>query len=353
MRADVRELLAPGGRERPARAALAPLVAISLALSACGGAQSTESSEDSEARQAALIRAQLRESWTPPVLLWQVQVGATGEQEPSWIMAALPYGATLHAALPEPHDRILERATRVVAEVDPGALELPALYETYRLGRRERLDRMLGAAAWGQLRTEVGQLLPEAELRQLRPWVLAAHVGRIRMAEAEAAAEERRAVVGAVSTSSVTNELLDVARTRGTEVAWLDADPSVYLADIETVPAEHWLLALREELEQPDAVRTRMAHLREAFASTDENRIREACAESNTLDPEAAAQARIVIGLRAQRWLPVVEQHIRTGGALVAIDACTLLLDNGLLAQLYGTGLRIQRLGAPPGTERP
>ena len=34
---------------------------------------------------------------------------------------------------------------------------------------------------------------------------------------------------------------------------------------------------------------------------------------------------------------------------------CTVFVlgEGGLLALLYGTGLRIQRLGAPPGTERP
>jgi uncharacterized protein YbaP (TraB family) len=329
------------------------LAALAAGSSACGGAQSGESSEEREARQAALIRQQLRESWTPPVLLWQVAVGGTGESEPSWIMAALPYGATLHDALPAPHDQVIERATRVVVEVDPAALELPALYETHRLGRRERLDRMLGAAAWGQLRSEMGQLLPDTELRQLRPWVMAVHVARIRMAEAEAAAESRRAVPGAASTASVTGELLDVARTRGVETATLDSDPAAYIADIEAIAPEHWVLALREELESADPVRARMGHLREAFESRDENRVREACAEGNTLDPEAAAQLRTITTARATRWLAAVEQHARRGSTLIAVDACTLLVENGLLAQLYGTGLRIQRLGAPPGTERP
>lgn len=330
------------------------LAALSLTcVAACGGAQSGESSEEREAREAALIREQLRASWTPPVLLWQVTVGATGEHEPSWILASLGYGATLHAALPEPHDRILEQATHVVAEVDPAALELPALYDTHRLGRRDRLDRMLGAGAWSQLRTDMAQLLPDATLRQIRPWVLAMHVSRIRMAQAEAIAEERRVVEGAVSTASVTSELIEVARRRGTETAWLDPDPATYIADIEAVADAHWVLALREQLESVDTVRARMAHLREAYASTDEARIREVCAEANTLDPEGATQTRVIIGVRAQRWLPEVEQHVRRGGALVSIDACTLLADNGLLALLYGTGLRIQRLGAPPGTERP
>lgn len=338
----------------PWRGGAFALAALVLTCAAsCGGAQGGESSEEREAREAALIRQQLRDSWTPPVLLWQVTVGATGEHEPSWILASLGYGATLHSALPAPHDRILERATHVVAEVDPGALELPALYDTHRLGRRDRLDRMLGAGAWGQLRSEMGQLLPEPALRQIRPWVLALHVSRIRMAEAEADAEERRRVPGAASTSSVTSELIEVARTRGTETAWLDADPATYISDVEGIDDEHWVLALREQLESADLVRARMGHLREAYASTDEARIREVCSEASTLDPEGAVQARAIIGIRAQRWLPEVEQHVRRGGAIVAVDACTLLADNGLLALLYGTGLRIQRLGAPPGTERP
>mgnify|MGYP001012206329 CR=1 FL=1 len=48
----------------------------------------------------------------------------------------------------------------------------------------------IGAGAWAELRTELGQLLPEATLRTIRPWVLALHVSRIRMAEAEADADQ-------------------------------------------------------------------------------------------------------------------------------------------------------------------
>ncbi len=339
--------------ERRTHGAALAAVVIALGVGACGGAQSGESSEEREAREAALIRQQLRETWTPPVLLWQISVGTTGEQAPSWIMASMAYGATLHDAMPAPHDRILDQATRVVAEVDPGALELPALYESHRLGRRDRLDRLLAAGAWNQLRVEMNQLLPDTELRQIMPWVLDIHVARIRMAEAEADAEERRRVVGAASTASVTNELIEHARTRGTETTWLDPDPATYIADLQAIDTAHWVLSLREQLETPDSARARMTHLREAFASRDEARVRTACGEVGNLDPEAAAQARAIIGARAQRWLPEVEGHVRRGGALVAIDACNLLAENGVLALLYGSGLRIQRLGAPPGTERP
>ncbi len=337
------------------RSASSLVVAATVAIGAlggCGGAQ-TESSDERDAREAALIRQQLRESWTPPVLLWQVAEGAVGEHEPSWVMAAMPYGATLHDALPAPHDEILGRATHVVAEVDPGALELPALYESYRLSRRERLDRLVGAGPWAALRTEVGALLPEATLRTIRPWVLSVHIARIRMAEAEADADDRRRVPGAASTSSVTTELIEFARTRGTATEWLDPDPTTYISDIEAIDQSHWVLALQDQLESADASRARMDHLRVAFASSDESQVRAACAEVNGNDAEAGVQLRAMVGVRAQRWLPEVEAHVRRGGALVAIDACTLLADNGLLALLYGTGLRIQRLGAPPGTERP
>lgn len=341
-----------GAEARPGiRVALA-IGVLASSLAGCGGAQQGESVEEREAREAALIRQQLRESWTPPVLLWQITVGV-GEGQPSWVMASMPYGATLHDALPAPHDQILSRATQVVAEVDPGALELPALYETYHLSRRDRLDRLLGATAWGELHTELGSLLPDASLRTIRPWVLSLHVARIRMAEAEADAEQRRRVAGAASTSSVTSELIELARTRGTPTQWLDADPATYIADYEAIDQAHWVLMLREQLESTDAARTRMEHLRTAFASRDEGQVRSACEEVNDNDPEAAALQHALVGTRATRWLPEVERHVRQGGTLVAVDACTLLGENGLLALLYGSGLRIQRLGAPPGTERP
>jgi uncharacterized protein YbaP (TraB family) len=343
--------------EGPARARgpltlAAALLLGALATPACGGAPLGESAEDREAREAVLVRERLWESWTPPVLLWQVTVGV-GEGEPSWVMASMTYGATLHATLPAPHDEVLVRAARVVAEIDPGALELPALYEDHRLARRGRLDRLLGAGAWGALRTELGGLLPDTTLRSIRPWVLNLHVARVRMAEAEADADGRRRVAGAASTSSVTSELIERVRARGTATEWLDADPATYIADLEAISQDHWVLALREQLESADAARARAGRLRSAFASRDESRIRAACGETHTNDPEAAVLQSQLVGARAQRWLPTVEEHVRRGGALVLIDACNLLGEGGLLALLYGTGLRIQRLGAPPGTERP
>jgi hypothetical protein len=91
---------------------------------------------------------------------------------------------------------------------------------------------------------------------------------------------------GAASTSSVTSELIEFARTRGTATEWLDADPTAYIADLEAISQDHWVLALRDQLESADAARARADHLRVAFTSRDESQVRAACAEVNANDPE-------------------------------------------------------------------
>ncbi len=337
---------------RRAQGSYASLGLSLVLLAGCGGAPRGESSEERERREAALMREELRASWTPPVLLWQVSVAAS-DGAPSFVLASMPYGTTLSSALPAPHDELLGRVTSLVVDVDPSALELPALYDTYRLPRRERLDRLLGASAWTALVGEVGALLPESALRTIEPWVLTLHVERVRMAEAEADADERRRVPGAVSTSSMTSELVEEARRRGTTIGWIDDDPATYIGDLTSVARAHWVLALRELLEDTDAARTRAEHLRAAYASRDEGQLRAACEEVGANDPDAGEVRRELLAHRAERWLPAVEGHLRHGGTLVALDACTLVADGGLLSLLYGTGLGVQRLGAAPGTERP
>lgn len=340
--------MAPDGtRRRPTPGTLCAPFAMLLWLSACGGAAVVEDDRRSETHVEHVEdvpQSSAAESRTPPVLLWQVTAGAA--DEPSWILASLSFGADLSSALPAPHDRVLERAGRIVADVDPAALELPALYDAYRLGRHERLDRMLGAPAWVHLRSEVGALLPEATLRQIRPWVLALHFTRVRMAEAEASPASP--ATGAGSTSNLTRELIERARASGRPTEWLDPDPATHVADLERLPGSFWILALREALEAPEAVRARLVGIRDAYRSRHEGRVREACAAPSTLDADAPGHTSTLIATRVQRWLPEVERQLRRGGALVAVDACILLAENGLLAALYGTGLRIRRLGGAP-----
>lgn len=339
---------------RTARAArlVGVIALIGVLTSACGASQSAEQLREQEAREDALMRYEARARWTPPVLLWQVS-DAGGERAPSWLLATLPFGATLPSALPAPHDEVLEQARSVVIDVDPSVLDLEFLAERHPLPRRERLDRLLGAGAYAALEAIVGQRLPAARLRAIEPWVASLHVTRVRMAEAEADAEGRRRVAGAVSSSSMVHELAEVARRRGLTLAELDADPTVYLQDLQVIARPHWVLALQAQLEQPDWDRERARALREAYESRDEARIAEACGQVNENDADATRERRTLLGVRAQRWLPDVEAALRRGGTLVAIDVCSVVPDNGLLSLLYGTGLHVQRLGAPAGTERP
>jgi uncharacterized protein YbaP (TraB family) len=262
----------------------------------------------------------------------------------------MPYGLELPDALPAPHDEVPSRAEYVFIDRDPEAFALDALQSSQRLARRERLDRMLPAASWASLR----ELMPdtaEAELRQIKPWVLSLHIERVRAAEAHAIGESRPPVLGVPSSASMLRELVLEARSHGHQLGTLDS-PETAIAEFDGSPSALWAERLQFELSNPDVSRGRAIDMRRAYLSRNESQIREACAASAGTDA-LRTQHNTLVQQRATRWLPIIETSARRGSTFVAVDVCTLLGEHGLLEQLYTTGLRIERLGAAPGTERP
>lgn len=318
---------------------------------ACGGGRYVPTEEETHAREAAIQRQADRAAWTPPVLLWQLQPGVPGEDGPSWILGSLPYGVELPDALPAPHDEVPSRAEYVFVDRDPEAFTLEALQASQRLNRRERLDRMLPAASWASLR-ELMEGTSESELRQLKPWLLWLHIDRVRAAEAHAIGESRPPVLGVPSSASMLRELLLEARSHGHQLGSLDT-PETAIAEFDASPSVLWAQRLGFELSNPDVSRGRAIDMRRAYLSRDETQIRAACLASVGPEEAVIAQHNALVSARAARWLPVIETSARRGSTFVAVDVCTLLGENGLLEQLYTTGLRIERLGAAPGTERP
>ena len=325
---------------------------LALLHGACGGgSRYVPTEQETHAREVAIRREADRAAWTPSVLLWQLQPGVPGEDGPSWILGSMPYGIELPDALPAPHDEIPSRAEYVFVDRDPESFTLDALEASQRAGRRDRLDRMIPAASWTTLR----ELMPdtqEAELRQIKPWVLWLHVERVRAAEAHAIGESRPPVLGVPSSASMVRELVLETRSHGHQLATLDSVETV-IAELDSAPASFWADRLQFELANPDVSRGRAIDMRRAYLSRDEAQIRQACLSSVGSEEAALAQHNAFVRARAARWVPLIETSARRGSTFVVVDVCTLLGAEGLLEQLYTTGLRIERLGAAPGTERP
>ncbi len=323
-----------------------------LLSTACGGSSRyVPTEEETQAREAAIQRQTDRAAWTPPVLLWQLQPGIPGEDGPSWVVGSMPYGLELPDALPAPHDEIPSRAEYVFVDQDPASFTLEALQASQRLSRRERLDRMMPAASWTNLR-ELMTSTSESDLRQIKPWLLWLHLGRVRAAEAHAIGEGRPPVLGVPSSASMLRELHLEAQRHGHQLGSLDT-VELAIAEFDQSPSALWIERVQFELANPDVSRGRAIDMRRAYLSRDEDQIRAACLASVGTDEAVLAQHNALVNARATRWLPIIEASARRGSTFVAVDVCTLLGEHGLLEQLYTTGLRIERLGSAPGTERP
>lgn len=328
------------------------LLAVAALVGACGGSQRRTVDQDDVSRQEALEETRLaerqREAWTPPVLLWELG----DEANASYLLAALPFGTTMRHALPEPHDGSLDLARVVVATFDPREVApLAGIPEAALMGRRERLDRMLGPEGWASLRAELGPGIADETLRRIPPMLLVEHIVRVRMAEAEAEADGRAPVPHAASTSSVIGDVLEWARAHGVEVQTLDTREQS-AERLAAIPHEVALEGLQDALAQREAWRERWGAVRGAYAGADDRALAAACAA--TLGEGALAEAR-----RAQRaeriaaWAAQISAQIAQGRAFVAIPACDVVGEDGALASIGASGLRVRRLGAPPGSAPP
>ncbi|AKF04984.1 hypothetical protein DB32_002133 [Sandaracinus amylolyticus] len=329
------------------------MIGIVVALcAACGGSAPRRVESADVSRQETLEESRLaerqREAWTPPVLLWEVG----DEAEASYVHAALPFGTTMRHALPEPHDGALDLSRAIVTTFDPReAVALDHVPESALMGRRDRLDRMLGAEAWAALRAQLGPAIPDESLRRIPPMILVEHLVRVRMAEVEAEADGRNPVPHAISTSSVIGDVLAWARMQGAPIVSLDTHEQA-AERLAAIPRDVSLEGLHDALTNVDAWRARWSALRSAYTSADDRALASACEAS--LGEGALAEARRAErAARIEAWATTIAAQLGQGRAFVALPACDVVGDDGALARIASTGTRVRRLGAAPGSAPP
>ncbi|MCD9029085.1 TraB/GumN family protein [Luteimonas sp. BDR2-5] len=253
-------------------------------------------------------------------------VAATAE--PSYIFATIHYGTpdALLLSLPALRHH-LAQTTVLVNEVDLGADWQPE-YESYRrLPEGQRLQRMIGEDAFAELQ----RLLPDrdpAALDRLKPWVA------MSLLEFPFDSDEK----------SIDALLQDWATAGGLRKTHLENLPD-QLAALDCVPAHEYARVLQQRLLggwsfDLDAERT-VGYYRERdlAAWLDDIDGRHGLTGA-ALAAEAEAQ-RCLISVRNARWLPVLQDLLRAGGAFVAVGAIHLTGEQGLLVQLSRSGFDV------------
>ncbi|UJR82396.1 Hypothetical protein I5071_44610 [Sandaracinus amylolyticus] len=328
------------------------VIGLVVALCACGGSAPRRVESADVSRQETLEETRLaerqRDAWTPPVLLWEIG----DEAEASYVHAALPFGTTMRHALPEPHDGALDLSRAIVTTFDPReAVPLDQVPESALMGRRDRLDRMLGAEEWTALRAQLGPALPDESLRRIPPMILVEHLVRVRMAEVEAEADGRNPVPHAISTSSVIGDVLAWARMQGAPIVAIDTHEQA-AARLAAIPREASLEGLRDALANVEAWRARWSTLRSAYASADDHALASAC-EASLGEGALADARRAERAARIDAWSALITAQLEEGRAFVALPACDVVGEDGALARIAASGVRVRRLGAAPGSAPP
>ncbi len=244
----------------------------------------------------------------------------------NYVFATIHYGDPDLLLLSMPRLRMhLGESKVLINEVDLEEAWKPE-YETYRLLSSGRtLSRLIGVEAFTELRRLLPDVAPET-LDRLKPWVV------MSMLEFPFGQGEHE---------SLDQVLQKWAGEEGLARVHLENLPD-QLAALDCVPADEYAVVLQQRLLRGwsfdlDAERTVGYYRQRDLAAWLE--------DLDTLHgltgPALAAEGgirRCLIGLRNERWMPVLEDRLRQGGAFVAVGAIHLTGDEGLLAQLSRRG---------------
>jgi uncharacterized protein YbaP (TraB family) len=255
-------------------------------------------------------------------LLWQVE-RRDGR--------ALFLFGTMHTEMaasirPEVWERF--RGSRTVAfETDVTAFTGPAMMAKAILPPDQSLDTLVGAEAWTRLRDYLKSAIPEPALTRLRPWFVVSFV--LVQASGLKPGDEPMDLA-----------LMKAGRDLGKTLRFLETPDEQLDLLARTLDAKA-VAALAMRLEALPGVLQRMTT---AYRAGDVRAL-----EALLADPEArlalgSEQARVLLGARNERWLPVVEQMAAEGGGFLAVGAGHLPGMDGLVALLRARGYQVTRV---------
>ncbi len=214
----------------------------------------------------------------------------------------------------------------MVAEAETRDIAPTDFFSFAKLPPGQTLDQLVSAETW----TELLQLIDgisSYDLRFLRPWVVSSILQDDLMA----------------SSAAMDVELLDRAEKQGKQLAFLETWQyqatllnQIPLADSAQVL--DYLVAHREE------VRRQIEELILAYRLGDLDEISRLAELTGAVPPMDDPVFDLLIGQRNFNWLPIIEEHIGSGPAFIAVGFGHLLGPEGLLQKLQEKDYQIERL---------
>ncbi len=308
-----------------------------LGLAGCGAAQPKVTAD-----VAALEpeRSQLAPHQnTPGLFLYEVE---SRQHRKAHLLGTMHVGFGFDEVLTEDARKRFVAATRVILEADVTSADPNQMRERALLPQGESLRSLLGEPGWHALVERLGAQIPEPFMERMKPWLPTVTLGLLDLDVA------LREIKPQGRTRMMDVEVMTQAKAEQKPLIFLETVDE-QLAMFDLVPLEEQVRELRRTLLEGTSQQGKI--MLRAFADGDEEAL-----TTSLFDPEQMADAPgffdIVLHQRNDRWLPVLERELETGGSFIAVGAAHLLGDRGLLAELKRRGYSVQRVGHAAGTPK-
>ena len=234
--------------------------------------------------------------------------------------------------MPKPVDDALARSRALAIELVPEAAD-GEVSELERLDNGARLEPLIGAEAFAQVRRDLGaQRVPLPVIEHMKPWAALVKIAR---------------VPGAASGRSLDEQLLAAARTRGLRVSSLELVEE-QVAAFDAVPVATQVALLEHALAHRDALAATIEPTIDAWLRGDLATLANLPRQIGRKFPGMAVHyrelARHVIDDRTVLMHYRLFMPLREGRVFAAVGAAHLYGSQGLLAMLRRDGYRVTRL---------
>ncbi len=257
-------------------------------------------------------------------LLWRVE-GAAGP--PSHLFGTIHSEDPRVARLAEPVRRALDQSRHFVMEVVLDEIDLLAVAGATALPPGQSLRTLLGDTLFRRAADALAlRGYPEAAVDRLKPWMVIVTVSSPRL-----------------STGQILDlVLLERARARGIPVSGLESMEE-QLNLVDDLPLEEQIAALRDTLENLEAIETSFEEMHAAYLQRDLSALVALNERYQQLGDSEIGEKfmRRLIDERNERMAARLQARLERGGVFVAVGALHLPGREGLIELLRRRGYRV------------
>ena len=259
--------------------------------------------------------------------LWQV----TGPSGPSYLFGTIHLGIAAGELPPVVMEKLRE-SRFAVFEADIRSMNAFALMAAGMYGSDESLEQHFEAEAWARL-AEALPTIPEAMLRQYRPWFLFTLISQSLLPMVE----------------PMDLSLMQAAELNLSELRYLET-PDEQTAMIASISEAVMVEQIIDWLDDPAAAQSEANQLVAAYRAGDQSAV-----ENIVMAPEDVAKwpemYEELIYQRNERWLVPIEELVQQGGTFVAVGLGHLVGERSVVALLRQRGYTVERV-SPDGASQ-